>query len=173
MMCCKVPHIKELNKPPGVWCKHAVAGKGCGIYASRPAACQVFYCSWMLDSNFGPEWKPEKAKFVVWTQSDKSILHIDVDPSFPNAWTKPLFYAQIKKWAVEGAERNQFVFVRIGPRLIAVLPDREIDMGRVDVADRLVVSRQLGPAGVIYDVEVKPGESGSACSPARPAVDRA
>src|SRR4051794_3985517 len=38
MMCCKVPYIKEFEKPAGVWCKHAVAGKGCGIYESRPGS---------------------------------------------------------------------------------------------------------------------------------------
>ena len=65
MMCCKVPYIKEFEKPAGVWCKHAVAGKGCGIYESRPGSCQAFYCLWMQDASFGPEWKPEKSKFVT------------------------------------------------------------------------------------------------------------
>src|ERR1700719_447449 len=38
MMCCKVPAIEEFAKPPGVWCKHAVSGRGCGIYAERPGS---------------------------------------------------------------------------------------------------------------------------------------
>ena len=38
MMCCKVPYIKEFEKPAGVWCRHAVPGKGCGIYESRPGS---------------------------------------------------------------------------------------------------------------------------------------
>jgi len=54
MMCCKVPYIKEFEKPAGVWCKHAVAGKGCGIYESRPSSCRAFYCMWMQDASFGP-----------------------------------------------------------------------------------------------------------------------
>jgi len=155
MMCCKVPAIEEFAKPPGVWCRHAVSGKGCGIYAERPGSCRAFYCSWMQDESFGADWKPEKAKFVVYLQGNGANLQIAVDPSFPNAWTRPPFYAKIKKWAAEGAVHGQFVFVRIGMRMIALLPDREVDLGRVDAADEIVVSRQPGPAGLVYAVEVK------------------
>jgi hypothetical protein len=38
------------------------------------------------------------------------------------------------------------------------LPDREVDLGRVEAADEIVVSRQPGPAGLVYAVEVKRGE---------------
>jgi hypothetical protein len=152
MMCCKVPYIAEFEKPAGVWCRHAVPGKGCAIYADRPGACRAFYCQWMQDESFGPEWKPEKAKFVVYVQRNGINLQIGVDPNFPNAWTRPPFYAQIKHWASEGAERGRFVFVRIGARMIAVLPDRDQDLGPVAPEDDIVVSR--GAAGLGYEVEV-------------------
>jgi hypothetical protein len=155
MMCCKVPYIKEFEKPAGVWCKHAVAGKGCGIYESRPGSCQAFYCLWMQDASFGPEWKPEKSKFVTYIQQNGLNIQVAVDPSFPNAWMKEPYYARIKQWAREGAEQGRFVFVRIGPRMIAVLPDRDLDIGRVDPDDHIVVARRPGPAGVTYEVEVQ------------------
>jgi hypothetical protein len=41
--------------------------------------------------------------------------------------------------------------------MIALLPDREVDLGRVEAADEIVVSRQPGPAGLVYAVEVKRG----------------
>jgi hypothetical protein len=153
MMCCKVPYIEEFDKPAGVWCRHAVAGEGCAIYGERPASCRGFYCLWMQDASFGPEWKPEKAKFVVYVQRNGVNLQIGVDPGFPNAWMRPPFYAQIKRWAAEGAERGRFVFVRIGPRMIAVLPDRDQDLGTVAPEDEILVSR--GAAGLRYEVEVK------------------
>ena len=81
----------------------------------------------------------------------------DTTPSFPNAWTREPYYGQIKQWAREGAEHGRFVFVRIGPRMIAVLPDREVDLGRVDPQDNITVARRPGPAGVTYEVEVKKG----------------
>ena len=154
-MCCKVMGIKEIEKPSGQWCPHCLPGKGCGIYAERPGSCRAFYCLWMQDASFGPEWKPEKAKFVVYVQRNGVNLQVAVDPSFPNAWTKPPYQAQIRKWVASGAERGQFVFVRIGPRMIALLPDRDVDLGRVDAADEIAVSRKPGAAGLVYDVEVR------------------
>jgi hypothetical protein len=156
MMCCKVPAIAEFAKPPGVWCKHAVSGKGCGIYPDRPASCRAFYCSWMQDESFGPDWKPEKSKFVVYMQANAPNLQIAVDPSFPNAWTRPPYHARIRKWVAEGAEHGRFVFVRIGMRMIALLPDR------VEPTDDIVVSRQPGPAGYVYAVDVRRREGAPA-----------
>jgi hypothetical protein len=154
MMCCKLPHIKELDKPFDVWCTHAVRGKGCGIYADRPAVCRAFYCGWMLDACFGPEWKPEKSKFIIWSPPGGGNLTIRVDPDFPTAWTKAPFYAQIKRWAVDAAGRNQFVLVRIGLRVIVVLPDRDADLGRVDPEADLIVSQRPGPDGPVYEFKI-------------------
>jgi hypothetical protein len=158
MMCCKVPYITDFKKPYGLWCRHAVPGHGCSIYPDRPRACSGFWCEWMYNPNFGPEWKPDRAKFVVSFRPEARVLAIWVDPSFPVAWTKPPFYAQIKKWAVAYAERDQFVFVHIGPRLIVVLPDREVDMGEVDPESGVTVSRRFGVNGVIYDIETRSSE---------------
>jgi hypothetical protein len=47
--------------------------------------------------------------------------------------------------------------VRIGHRLIVVLPDREEDLGQVGVDDEVVVARRNGPTGATYAVEVKRG----------------
>jgi hypothetical protein len=60
--------------------EHAVFGKGCGVYADRPASCRAFYCSWMQDESFGPDWKAEKSKFVVYMQANAPNLQIAVDP---------------------------------------------------------------------------------------------
>ena len=155
MMCCKLPHIEEFNKPAGVWCQHAAPGKGCGIYATRPQGCRDFFCSWMQDASLGPDWKPDRARLVVYLQRNGMNLQVAVDPAFPNAWVKAPYYARIKQWARDGAEQGRFVFVRIGLRMLVALPDRDADIGRVDPEDEIVVSRKPGPAGFVYDIEVK------------------
>jgi hypothetical protein len=158
MMCCKTVAIRdpELEKPPGQWCPHAVSRRGCGIYESRPSSCRRFYCQWMRDARLGPEWKPEKSKFVMYLGASGKHLNIAVDPSFPDAWTKPPFLATIKSWAADGAELGHLVLVRIGPRLIAILPGRTVDLGKVDPDAQLALSREQGPAGFRYDIAVGP-----------------
>jgi len=152
MMCCKVLPIREFKKPPGAWCAHAVSGKGCGVYANRPGFCRAFYCRWMYDPDFGPEWKPDRAKFVVMPPDPRGrFLNILVDPGYPDAWTKPPYLAEIKRWATDGIARDQFVLIRSGSRLIVVLPDREVRLGDVDPYAQIIVSREYGPTGAIYD----------------------
>jgi hypothetical protein len=162
MMCCKVPRIKTdtFEKPAGEWCRHAVPGKGCRIYADRPVQCQTFYCRWMQDATLGPEWKPDRARFVLYVQSNNVNLQIAVDPGFPNAWTRAPYYARIKKMATDGIERGNFVFVNVGRRTIVVLPDCDKDIGIVDPEDGVEIVRRFGPAGFEYDINVRHGSAG-------------
>jgi hypothetical protein len=153
MMCCKVPPIPELEKPAGRWCSHAVTGKGCGIYESRPDVCRRFYCQWIVDPRLGPEWKPEKAKFVVFPDRDnKELINVMVDPAFPDAWSKPPFFAAIKNWVTEGATLGRFVLVHVGARVTAVLPDRIVPLGAVE--PRFALMRERDGAGRITGIRV-------------------
>jgi hypothetical protein len=49
--------------------------------------------------------------------------------------------------------------VRIGRRMIAVLPDREVDMGEADPEAEVAVTRRFGPDGQVFDIEAKPPAS--------------
>jgi hypothetical protein len=158
MMCCKLPLIEELQKPACQWCRHAVAGKGCGIYENRPSVCESFFCQWMLDARLGPEWKPDKAKFMLYPSRDmQEVFYLAVDPAFPGAWTKPPFLAAIKNWVQEGAARGRFVVVYIGSRWIAVLPDCIVELGRIEQS--FVLERERGPTGKTVDVRIVPRSS--------------
>ena len=157
MMCCKVLGIRqaELRKEAGVWCPQVVPGKGCGIYENRPQVCRNFYCHWMINPNLGPEWKPERAKFVLHTGTKKigeQLIILSVDPSFPNAWTKAPYFEMIKKWARDGAAEGRLVLVQIGSRHIAVLPDRIVEIGKLDGEFRFALGPKLEASGVSYGV---------------------
>ncbi len=154
-MCCKVLLVGELQKPPGVWCKHAKPGQGCGIYETRPGSCREFFCEWMLDGKFGPEWKPDVAKFVVSPLTGESNLLIAVDPNFPNAWRRDPYHQQIRQWVKTCESMGRFVLLRIGGRCIALLPDKEVDLGAVGPEDDVFVSREMGPAGFVYSAQVR------------------
>ena len=157
-MCCKLPFIKELEKPPGRWCRHAVIGKGCGIYEDRPQVCRSFNCQWILDASLGPEWKPEKAKFILYRDREREeVFNVAVDAAFPDAWTKPPFFATIKNWVLAGAQLGRFVMVRIGTRWVAVLPDRLVELGNIE--GDFVVERERDRTGKTTEVRIMPSSA--------------
>jgi hypothetical protein len=111
----------------------------------------------MMDRTLGAHWKPDRAKFAVHPHRNGVNLQVSVDPNFPNAWMKEPYYSELKRWAKDGAERGHFVFVRIGARLVVLLPDGERDVGQVGPDDDVVVSRTFTPAGFEYAVKVLAG----------------
>src|SRR3954468_5954361 len=130
-LCCKVPHIAELDKPAGKWCAHCRPGKGCGIHATRPVSCRGFYCEWMTSKGLGPDWKPDRCKFMLSKTNDGRNLTAHVDPGFPNAWRAKPYYENFKIWAAEAAKKTplHLVAVMIGQRVTVVLADGEVELG--------------------------------------------
>lgn len=138
-MCCKIPKIEALEKPPGKWCVNAEIGKGCKIYETRPMTCRRFLCLWLQDPSIRPEWKPDKSKMYLSMELSGERLAAHVDPASPAAWRKEPYYSDLKQWAVLAAEQEKQVSVFIGRHAIVILPDRDIDLGIVG-EDELIVS---------------------------------
>jgi hypothetical protein len=138
-LCCKVVGVAAFDKPPGKWCAHCKPGNGCGIHAMRPFDCRVFYCEWMICKGLGPEWKPERSKFVLFKTNNGNRLTAHVDPGYPSAWRASPYYENFKIWAAEAIRQDpmHLVDVMVGERLTVVLPDRDVEIG-VLAADELV-----------------------------------
>ena len=131
-LCCKAVGVAEIAKPGGVWCQHCGSGKRCTIYEQRYASCRTFYCEWMMQKALGPEWKPDRAKFVLVNTDASRHLTACVDPGYPSAWRRPPYYQQLRRWAAEGLQRSpdlHIVNAMIGSRCIVILPDRAVDSG--------------------------------------------
>jgi hypothetical protein len=158
-LCCKVLDVPELLKPPGEWCKHMTPGHGCAMHSVRPFVCRAFYCEWIIAKGLGPEWKPDKAKFLLVKRGNRLTAH--VDPGFAGAWQKAPYYQNFKHWAADGARQDPMhrVDVMIGARLIVVLPDRDVDLGAVAEGERVLVERQ--PSGTLT-VRVERGDAAPA-----------
>lgn len=76
-LCCFLPRIEELNKPPNKWCQHCNPGpKGCTVYNNRPAdVCNVYECGWLQDRKgevFPDQMRPD-------------LSHVLFAPSFKDA----------------------------------------------------------------------------------------
>ena len=74
-LCCKLMAIPALEKPRHSWCPKYVMRTGCGIYADRPAACREFLCLYMLAPELDDAWRPDRARFMIWTgQEDRRLI---------------------------------------------------------------------------------------------------
>jgi hypothetical protein len=137
-MCCKLFNLPELESPAGKWCRHCEPGRGCKIHAARPEVCRSFFCGWLVSPDLGPEWKPERAKLIIRTLVDGETMPciaVNVEESFPTAWQRPEIYRRLKQTAIDNAAGGILklvVRVQIGRRQIAILPERDVDLGIVE-----------------------------------------
>jgi hypothetical protein len=128
-MCCKLMHIPTLAKPRHSWCPKYARGVGCGIYADRPTECAAFSCLYLLAPDLTEAWRPDKAKFMIWTGREDRRLIVEVDPANPMAWRQAPYYAQIKAWSDRNVAQPFEVTVRVGDRITVVFPEADIDLG--------------------------------------------
>lgn len=152
-LCCKVLGIAALEKPLGRWCPHCRPGKGCGIYETRPQECRTFHCLWLTESFLGPEWKPDRAKFVLYLEHGGARLVVQADPGAPANWRSEPYYSQIKAWAAAAANEQRQVVVQVNEQLTVVLPDRDVPLGAVRPGERIVTRRRLVGGEAVLEVE--------------------
>lgn len=135
-MCCKLTRIDvpELKKPVDTWCRHCRPGKGCGIYEARPDVCKGFACLWLVNPDFGDEWKPSRAKIVIdlCRDGEQTVCAFIIDPGCPNRWREAPYYDTIKQIAFNGLRQTgpaHFVTqIKLGPRTFVVLPHKEVEV---------------------------------------------
>jgi len=128
-MCCKLMAIPALEKPANSWCPKYVMKKGCGDYGGRPQACRAFECLYLTADALPEAWRPDKAKFMIWSGREGRRLIVDVDPANPMAWRQPPYYAQIKAWSDRRHPEAFEVAVRVNGRLTIVFPETDIELG--------------------------------------------
>lgn len=153
-LCCKLLGIAALDKPAGTWCANCAPPHGCTIYDTRPQECRDFACVWLESKVLGEEWKPSRSKIVLYLIDDGSRLIAHVDNGAPNAWREQPYYDQLKLWARRGMRSGPKVVVRVGERLVAILPDRDVDLGRVAKGDTIFIGEKLTPTGLRYVAEI-------------------
>ena len=144
-LCCKLLTIPEFGNPSGQWCPHCVKARGCAIHSDRPNECRAFYCGYLLWPELGEHWRPSRSKLVVAFKPDGMEIVFHVDPGVPNAWRAEPYYSEIRSMAGHAAGTVYTIFVQIGRRVIAVFPDREVDLGVVAEDERIAIREEEGP----------------------------
>jgi len=136
-MCCKLLGVDAVDKPAGQWCGRYARGQGCAIYHQRPGACASFECLWLDSDKLGDAWRPDRAKFVMYTEREGIRLNVIVDPASPAAWRREPYYSRIKAMSQRTDEGCELV-VCIGDRRIVVFPHEDVDLGRVNPDHKIV-----------------------------------
>lgn len=137
-LCCKVLGITALQKPEGKWCQHCTPGVGCRMYEQRPDECRSFFCLWLVDPGLGPEWKPERSKFVLTASAEGNRMDIHCDPGYPHAWRREPYRQRVQEWALAARPSGGTVMVRVGKDTSLVAPEGEFPLGEVAEEDRIV-----------------------------------
>ena len=157
MLCCKVMHVPELEKPGDIMCSHAQVGKGCTIHENRPLSCRQFFCGWRLDPSIDALWKPDICRFVLRFSSRYSALVLMVDPARPLAWRRQPYHRRLREWAARAFDENKRIVVMVGSEATVVLPDRDVPLGVLAADDEIVLSR----VGDSYHAERRPKPPGT------------
>jgi hypothetical protein len=129
--------IRDLDKPAGRWCPHCKPGRGCAIHPTRPDECRTFFCLWMVDRDLGPEWKPERAKFVITNDRTGVNLMIRCDPGFPQAWRQEPYHSVIRRWANAARAHRGTVIVAVNMTVTLLAPEGEFPLGPMQEDDRV------------------------------------
>lgn len=153
-LCCKLVGIAELNKPMGQWCPHCIKSGGCGIYESRPNECRTFNCEWLTNAQISDDWRPIRSKMVLYHVHDGGMekLVVHVDPGSPLAWKNEPYYSQLKRWARDLLELNGIVNIYLGKKVIAILPDKDVDLGTFSLGDKINLRKRRTELGWEYEV---------------------
>ncbi|MEZ5995242.1 MAG: hypothetical protein R3C25_05765 [Hyphomonadaceae bacterium] len=151
-LCCKLIDVPAVQKPALQWCKHCVIGEGCGIHKDRPSECRAFNCAYLVSAALDERWKPVNSKFVVAMDEVNRTIYIYAD-AHGNAWRKEPSYSQIRKWAQRFWPLGGRVLVW-GREVIAVLPDREVNLGAMQEGQRINVRETATPLGSTFEIEL-------------------
>uniref|UniRef100_UPI003100AFE0 hypothetical protein n=1 Tax=Neorhizobium sp. EC2-8 TaxID=3129230 RepID=UPI003100AFE0 len=119
-LCCRLPEISALDKPPDAWCRHCTEGQGCSIYADRPQLCRDFLCMWMTDSGVPEAWQPLRSKMLVYEQGPQ--LTILVDPDHPDVWKQEPYLSDLNAWAEAAQARGHYVILFSGDEVVKIEP---------------------------------------------------
>ncbi len=146
-MCCKVYTFPEIAKPAGVWCRHCTPGRGCAIHDALPGQCREFFCLWMTDGTIRPEWRPDRAKFVLTVFPQNGWVYGQVDPGAPAAWRRAPYYDGLRAMARALLEQRRHLIMFVGEEATLVMPEDAVPLGRMTAEDSFRIEQVFGLNG--------------------------
>jgi hypothetical protein len=92
-LCCRLVPVPELSKIAGQRCDHQFIG-GCRIYRSRPVACRLWNCAWLVQPETHEMSRPDRSHYVIDIVEDfVTATNNDTGETFPipviQVWVDP------------------------------------------------------------------------------------
>ena len=94
-------------------------------------------------SRVSPEWQPSISKMMLYDEGAR--LCVRVDPPHADAWRREPYYSRLKECSRKALESQQQVVVYIRKRTIVILPDKDVDLGDLEVGDQIWFGRRRSP----------------------------
>jgi hypothetical protein len=112
----------------------------------------------LRNAEVSDEWQPLRSKMVMIYVRDggASKLVVHVDSGSPLAWQSEPYYSQLKRWARKLIEQGGIVNVYVRNRVIAILPDKDVDLGQLTFGDNISLHKIRKATGWEYDVRKEP-----------------
>ena len=76
------------------------------------------------------------------------MLVVHADPAVSKPWRAEPYNSTLKRLAAQGLERGTLVMAMERRRSIVILPDREVDMGILNMGDRIALERTQAASGL-------------------------
>lgn len=152
-LCCKLFDIDWLEKPKpaGKWCHHCKPGTGCSIWQVLPERCAQYYCIWRIDPALAPEWRPDRARFLLTHAHQDAPLAVILDDAAPDAHRKEPYWTALLKTAREHLEgRGTTIIVFRGKNRTLLFPDGEVAIPDGVALHEVVIERREGAGGTFW-----------------------
>ena len=94
-----------------------------------------------------PEWKPDRARFVLSVYPTNGFIYGQVDPGSPAAWRKEPYFGGLKSLAQTLIGERRHVIMFLGDEATLVMPDGAIALGKMTAADRFRIEPAFGHKG--------------------------
>lgn len=149
-LCCKLFDVDWLEKPKpaGQWCHHCKPGRGCAIWQDVPRGCAEYYCIWRIDPDLAPEWRPDRARFILTHAHQDAPLAIVLDPAFPDAHRREPYASSLARTARDILEgRGSTIVIFRGERRALLFPDREVAIPDGYPLHEIRIKAEDGPGG--------------------------
>ena len=110
---------------------------GCTIYETRPPVCRNWNCNWIVEP--GP-------RVAAADMQNDPVLQTALRAGRSRLRKRlATYYGQLKQCSRTALETKKQVVVYIRKRTIVILPDKDVDLGNMEIGDQIWAGPQYPP----------------------------